>query len=107
MSLQDLKTIAEENHQDRRWETHTLFMNMTTRVALRAAVSGGPQPSGMLSAGMTEAFEMSAAKNGIPFGSPLFGLTPEIRIQVDENLPNNVWRLVDPSGVIDREGTVD
>lgn len=107
MSLQELKAIAEENHRSQRFVSHTLFMNMSTRVALRAATAPSPQPPGMLSAGMTEAFEMSAAKNGIPFGAPLFGLTPEIRIQLDEDLPNNAWRLVGPDGVIDREGTLD
>jgi hypothetical protein len=108
MSFDQLNAIAKENHETRKWETHTLFMNLSTSKRLREKSDAmGTTPKGMLNAGMTEAFEMSAAKHGIPFGMPLMGLTPEIRVQVDDSLPEGTWRLVSPDGTIAFEGTLD
>lgn len=109
MSFERLNAIAKENHEDRRWERHTLFMTLETSKRLREKTdaAGGKTVQGRLSAGMTEAFEMSAAKHGMPFGVPLFGLTPEIRVQLDDSLPEGTWRLVSPDGTIEFEGSID
>ena len=108
MSFELLGKIAKENHETRKWETHALFMNLNTAKRLREKSDAmGTTPRGVLSAGMAEAFEMSAAKHGMPFGFPLMGLMPEIRVQVDDSIPEGTWRLVSPDGTIAFEGTLD
>jgi hypothetical protein len=103
MSFEELSAIAEENHKHGSYALNTLKMNTALRARLREAFP--PYVSGAGSAEFTEALEMSAMRNGLPFMANLGGLTG-IRIWLDDSLPENTWRLVDENGKIVKEGVV-
>lgn len=103
MSFEELKAIAKDHHENRTHELHTLKMTTDVRARLRKAFP--PYVSKAGSAEFTEALELSAMKNGLPFMANLGELTG-IRIWLDDSLPENTWRLVDENGKIVKEGVV-
>lgn len=103
MSFEKLTAIAREQYETRAHEQNTIRLNSATRAVLREKCP--PAANALPSAQFTEALEMSAARNGIPFMGLLGSVG--IRIWIDDSLPANVWKLTGANGEIIQEGTLD
>ncbi len=106
MSFDELTAIAKEHHERQAYALHTIKMNSALRALLREKYNvPHPFDHGAPSSTFTEAFEMSAAKHGLPFMGNLGYLTG-IRLWIDDSLPENTWRLEDAQGKVVKEGVV-